>query len=120
VILSVVCINLLKIDVGRMEFVSKRRNKPKFHKLESLLLLIITYLAIWGFVNILRLQLEKKQNKHRFEELRSKYTQQLGNNERLRQQLEKSSGEDFIEQKARDLDYVYPEEYVFVDTSGIF
>ncbi|MDR2817810.1 MAG: septum formation initiator family protein [Oscillospiraceae bacterium] len=98
----------------------RKRNKPRFHKLEPLLLLIITYLAIWGFVNILRLQLEKNQNNRRFEELKSKYTQQLGNNERLRQQLEKSSGEDFIEQKARDLDYVYPEEHVFVDTSGNF
>jgi cell division protein FtsL len=100
--------------------VLKKKNKPRFHKLEPLLLLIMVYLTIWGFINIIRLQHERNQNNHKLEELESKHTQQLEINKRLRQKLEKSSEEDFIEQKARELDYVYPEEHVFIDTSGNF
>ncbi|GHV30342.1 hypothetical protein FACS189481_4460 [Clostridia bacterium] len=98
----------------------KKRKKPRFHRLEFLLLLVTIYLTIWGLVSTIRLQHEKKQVTIKFDKLESKYVQQLGTNDLLRQRLEKSSEEDFIEQRARELDYVYPEEQVFIDTSGNF
>jgi cell division protein FtsB len=82
------------------------------------MMLIMLYFIAGGVINVIRLQHERKQKAAVLHSLESKYDQQVKTNNELKRQLEQKSAATFIEQQARKLDYIYPDEHIFIDTSG--
>jgi cell division protein FtsB len=92
--------------------------KRQSSKLEGILILLMFYYIVFGLVDVVRLQYEKSQKSTELGRLEHKYIHQQKVNVSLKKQLGKKDENIFIEQQARKLDYVYPEEHVFIDVSG--
>lgn len=79
--------------------------------------LLLFCFTLANIFNIIKLAPETIQKNAELAKLTEKREKQQETNQKLsKQSLEDNDG--YIEQKARELNYVYPEEHIFIDISG--
>jgi cell division protein FtsB len=97
---------------------AQKPEKTKSRK-SLLLRLILAFLAIYAVVALVDMQITLVQKKQELVELESKAEAQRLANKDLERELTADPDEDYIERYAREyLDYVAPDERVFIDISG--
>ncbi|WRS28234.1 septum formation initiator family protein [Oscillospiraceae bacterium MB08-C2-2] len=81
--------------------------------------LMLLAFVIYASVVLIDMQVSVGQRKKELAQLQVQYEQQRIANKELERQLAIGDDKDYIERVARDkLDYVAPEERVFIDVSG--
>jgi cell division protein FtsB len=94
------------------------KEKKKSRK-SILLRLIVPVLAVYAVVVLVDMQVTLSQKKLERDELRQQHEVQRLENKELERQIAAGVDEDYIERFARDnLDYVSPDQRVFIDISG--
>jgi len=94
------------------------QNKKKSRK-NIFLRLILPVVAIYATVMLVDMQVTLSQRQQELEELRQQYKMQDIENAELERQISAKIDDDYVERFARDnLDYVAPNERVFIDISG--
>jgi cell division protein FtsB len=97
---------------------AKEKDKKK-RRGNFILRLIITVLVAYSVVALLDMQIQLGQRRQELEALRAQVEAQRLATKDLERELTNELDEDYIERYARDyLDYVAPDETVFIDTSG--
>lgn len=93
-----------------------KKSRPN---LKVLLTLLLFCFALVNIFNIIKLTHEKVQKAAELEKIIEKKEKQQQTNQKLSKQSLQGFNKEYIEQKARELfNYVYPEEHIFIDTSG--
>lgn len=82
-----------------------------------LTLLLFCFVLVETF-NIIKLTHEKAQKTAEHVNLIEKRKEQEETNQKLSKELSQEDYKEYIEQKARELNYAYPDEHIFIDTSG--
>ena len=94
------------------------RKKSHFNSQAFFTLLLFCF-TLANVFNIIKLTHEKVQKTAELEKIIEKKEKQQQTNQKLSKQSLQGFNKEYIEQKARELfNYVYPEEHIFIDTSG--
>lgn len=90
-------------------------------KRKSIILrLTLLAFAVYTIISMSQMEMELVESHKRLTDLENQTTQQKLKNQELLQLLENGSEKDFIERAARDrLGYVYADEQVYTDMSGM-
>lgn len=96
-----------------------RQGKIKKPRKSILFRLCILAFIVYAVVTLLDMQVVLAERRQEVVELQQKLEVQRVANKELERQLATGADEEYIEKVARDqLDYVYPDEQVFIDISG--
>ena len=113
IITEILC---LYIFLRKEEYNVHKKSRPN---LKVLLTLLLFCFALVNIFNIIKLTHEKGQKTAELEKIIQKKEKQQETNQKLSKQSLQGFNKEYIEQKARELfNYVYPEEHIFIDTSG--
>ena len=80
---------------------------------------VLTILAAYSIVVLVDMQMSQAQKKQELADIAAQVEQQRLLNKEMKRRLASDLDEGYIERRARDeLDYVAPDEKVFIDISG--
>lgn len=97
---------------------AKHTKRKKSRKSVILRICIIAF-TFYAAVMLVDMQVTLSERRQDLDELKQAYENQRLENKELERQLDMEMDDEYIERIARDkLDYVYPDERVFVDISG--
>ena len=92
--------------------------KKIFRKGIFLKIALVVFLC-YGVTSFFMLQMELAQKDDQLEEINRKIESQRQTNEELKTMLSEENYSEYIARVAREkLDYVYPDERIFIDASG--
>ena len=92
--------------------------KKIFRKGIFLKIALVAFLC-YGVTSFFMLQMELAQKDNELEEINRKIQTQRQTNEELKTMLSEENYSEYIARVAREkLDYVYPDERIFIDVSG--
>lgn len=93
-----------------------KQNKPRKN---VILRLCIFAFVLYAAVMLVDMQVQLASRKQEADELAARVDEQFLANKELERRLQAGAGDEYIERVAREeLDYVYPDEKVFIDISG--
>ncbi len=103
-----------RLDRWAVEGLAKRRRKS------IILRLTLLAFSIYTIISMSRMEMELVEARRQLTDIENQKTEQELKNQELLQLLENGSEKDFIERAARDrLGYVYADEKVYTDMSGM-
>ena len=89
------------------------------NKLRPALMIALLFFAAFALLNVIKLQFERAHKASELSRLNEQYSRQLQTNENLKQKFLDGSRDKYVEERARAvLEYAYPDEHIFIDTSG--
>lgn len=96
------------------EYNMRKRSHLNSQAFFTLLLFCFTLANVFNIIKLVPATIQKKAELANLIQKREKQQETV---QKLSKQLSQNNDE-YIEQKARELNYVYPEEHIFIDTSG--
>lgn len=104
----------IRLDRWAVEGLAKRRRKS------IILRLTLLAFSIYTIISMSQMEMELVEARRQLTDIENQKTEQELKNQELLQLLENGSEKDFIERAARDrLGYVYADEKVYTDMSGM-